>query len=255
MTPKRIVGWLIEPLVPKLLELSFSGTNPLLEFQTWDTGRLNQRRLEHLATLGVPLHRTTVLEVGAGIGNLTSFFMDRGCEVTTTEARPENLKVLAARFPSAKTLFLDLDCPATEFTPQFDIVFSYGLLYHLKKPAEAIEYMARQCRGILLLDTCVSFGTHEAQNPVTEPKDHVSQAVSGVGCRPTRRWVFNQVKKHFPFVYMPETQPNHEQFPVDWADEKAHQAPYSRAVFIGSRTKLTNPQLREDVPMKQVRAG
>jgi 16S rRNA A1518/A1519 N6-dimethyltransferase RsmA/KsgA/DIM1 with predicted DNA glycosylase/AP lyase activity len=39
--------------------------------------RMNQRRLEHLASLGLPLSGRTVLELGAGIGDLSTFFLDR----------------------------------------------------------------------------------------------------------------------------------------------------------------------------------
>ena len=44
--------------------------------------RMNARRLEHLAGLGLPIAGRDVLEVGAGIGDLTSAFLDRGCQVT-----------------------------------------------------------------------------------------------------------------------------------------------------------------------------
>ena len=250
---KRTIGKLLVRFIPKLLELSFAGTNPFLEFNTWEPIRINQRRLEHLASLGLPISRRTVLEVGAGIGNLTSFFLDRGCEVIATEARPENLKLLAARFPKIKTQSLDLENPSALFASPFDVVFCYGLLYHLGQPAKAIEYMARNCRGLLLLETCVSFGENEALNPCPEPRDRVSQTVSGMGCRPTRPWVYANLKKYFEFVYMPTTQPNHEQFPIDWRAPEAHASSLSRAVFVGSKTRLENPLLATEVPMRQTR--
>jgi hypothetical protein len=61
------------------------------------------------------------------------------------------------------------------------------------------------------------------------------------------------LKKYFEFVYMPTTQPNHEQFPVDWSASEAHTSSLSRAVFIGSRTKLDNPLLITEVPKRQSR--
>ncbi|MEG4231950.1 hypothetical protein QUA40_07545 [Microcoleus sp. Pol11C3] len=50
--------------------------------------RHNQRKLEHLASLGLDIVGKTVLELGAGIGDHTSFFRDRSCEVIVTEGRP-----------------------------------------------------------------------------------------------------------------------------------------------------------------------
>ena len=66
-------------------------------FSGWQYIRHNARRLEHLASLGLPLHGKKVLEVGAGIGDHSSFYLDRGCEMLITEARPENLEILRLR--------------------------------------------------------------------------------------------------------------------------------------------------------------
>jgi len=50
----------------------------------------NEKRLAHLARLGLPIEpNMPVLEVGTGIGDHTSFFLDRGCVVTSTKGRPE----------------------------------------------------------------------------------------------------------------------------------------------------------------------
>lgn len=62
--------------------------------------RHNQRRLEHLASLRLPLREATVLDVGAGIGGHTSFFVDRDCEVTAIEGQPENAQILARTLPA-----------------------------------------------------------------------------------------------------------------------------------------------------------
>lgn len=102
------------------------------------------------------------------------------------------------------------------------------------------------------LETCVSFGNEEAINPCSEPAESASQAVSGQGCRPTRIWVFNQLKKYFDFVYMPITQPNHEEFPLDWSSEPQNNT-LTRSVFIASKTPLDNPLLIEEIPMTQQR--
>jgi len=249
----RILRKAWETLLPRLLRVSFSGTNPLLEFSTWETIRLNQRRLEHLACLDLPLAGKSVLEVGAGIGNLTDFFVDRGCRVVTTEARDANLRCLRARFPALDVRSLDLDHPGAAAIETFDIVFCYGLLYHLAQPDAAIAYLAGHSSDLLLLETCVSFGDEMAVNPCAEPADHVTQATSGMGCRPTRPWVAAQLRAHFEFVYFPATQPHHDQFPTDWDRPHQHTAPYARAVFVASRRELASPQLLTHMPRQQSR--
>ena len=59
--------------------------------------RHNARRLEHLASLHLDLRHKSVLELGAGIGDHSSFYLDRGCRVTAVEPRPENVAVLRER--------------------------------------------------------------------------------------------------------------------------------------------------------------
>lgn len=221
-------------------------------FLSYHYQRHNQRRLEHLASLGLDIAGSTVLEVGAGIGDHTSFFLDRGCQVFTTDARPKNLKVLRARYPHLRVERLDLDFPQNGAIDQsFDIVHCYGLLYHLSRPAEAIEFMARHCRRMLLLETVVSPGNKETILFCKEAVRNPTQSASGQGCRPGRNWVFDQLRRHFEFVYMPTTQPNHEEFPLDWAALPPETRVLSRAVYVASRQAICSGLLVEEVPLQQ----
>jgi len=103
---------------------------------------------------------------------------------------------------------------------------------------------------MLLIETCVSFGDGELINPCAEQVENPSQAISGQGCRSTRRWVYNQLKQHFDFVYMPITQPNHEEFPIDWFVPPSTRT-LTRSIYIASRQALDNKLLIADIPMKQ----
>ncbi len=239
----------LKTLLKKFLKYKVSPKNAFLSYHYQ---RHNQRRLEHLASLGLDIAGSTVLEVGAGIGDHTSFFIDRGCKVVTSDARRENIEILRSRYPDIKVLQLDLDNPPKTFNDLFDIVYCYGLLYHLKNPSKAIEFMSHCCRKMLFLETCVSFGDEDSLNTCIEDVLNPTQAMSGTGCRPTRRWIYNQLKQHFEFVYLPITQPNHEEFPIDWTSSSLEQL-LTRAVFIASRQKISNGLLSEELLMKQVR--
>jgi SAM-dependent methyltransferase len=221
--------------------------------------RHNARRLEHLASLDLDLWNKTVLEVGAGIGDLSSFFLDRDCEVTSIEARPENVQRFAEMFNESYLLATAkvrlVNC-AVEALPQFvqgtfDIVFCYGLLYHVEDPARVLRLLADYCSGMLLLEAWVSVGAAEAVNPIAENVELANQSFDGGGCRPTRPWIFNRLKEAFPFVYVPATQPSHLEFPLDWT-VPAWQLP-TRAVFIGSRHRLDSPRLLDHLPDHQRR--
>jgi hypothetical protein len=192
-----------EPPVPSSKEQ----IDPREEFSGRHYLRHNRRRQEHLATLGLQLAGRSVIEVGAGIGDHTEFFLDRECSVLTSEGRPENVQILRDRFPYIAVRWLDLDDPDPDFHESAEVVYCYGTLYHLSRPERALEFMADACTDLLLVETCVSFGEGQELNPVDEPVEHPSQSLSGRGCRPTRAWVFDRLGSLFPFVYVPRTQP------------------------------------------------
>jgi SAM-dependent methyltransferase len=215
--------------------------------------RHNARRLEHLASLRIPMAGMSVLEIGAGIGDHSHYYMDRGCSITITEVRPENLKYLRMRYPRNNVQFLDMEHPHIVDGSPFDIVHCYGVLYHLNDPGKALEFLAQVTRKILLLETCVSFGETEDIHLISEDRADPSQARSGTGCRPTRPWLFKALRDLFEYVYVPKTQPNHEEFPLDWTAPEQHRAPFVRAIFIASRETLANELLTASLISRQVR--
>ena len=203
--------------------------------------RLNHRRLEHLASLGLDVAGRSVLEVGAGPGDLTHFFIDRDCRVTTSDGRRNNLAALAARYPG-KTRLLDLEHPDRLLTDTFDIVFAYGILYHLSDPTLALAYLSARCGDLMLIETCVTPGAGEELHPVPEKASSAGQSIHGTGCRPTRAWFLRRLVQHFAHVYVPVTQPWHEQFPLDWT-RAAPEKLLTRSIFIASRRPIDNPLL------------
>jgi SAM-dependent methyltransferase len=224
--------------------------DPRRDFHTSVYHRLNRRRMEHLATLDLPLRERTVLEVGAGIGDLTDFFLDRGCRVTAVDGRATNVAVLEQRFadvPAVSVATADLNDPPA-WSDRFDVVFADGILYHLAAPSDAIAWMADRCTDLLIVSTCVSLGDDLRVDPAEEDPRYASQALDGCGCRPTRRWVFETLAAHLPHVYTTVTQPNHEEFPLAWDDVRPPASGLSRAVFVASRRPLPSSDLVAELP-------
>ncbi|MCL2385327.1 MAG: class I SAM-dependent methyltransferase [Alphaproteobacteria bacterium] len=222
--------------------------------------RHNQRRLEHLASLRLDLVGKSVLEVGAGVGDHVFFFLDRDCSVVSLEARDENCHLFtetiqaarAAGYTRASRVKLiqgDAESLGAVISESFDIVYCYGLLYHLNDPAAALRTMAARCLDLLLLESCVSFGDHEAINTVSEHSTDPTQSVRGCGCRPTRPWIMSQLKSLFPYVYVPSTQPAHEEFPLDWSKARSS-SQLTRATFVASRNPIRNELFLDYLPVR-----
>jgi SAM-dependent methyltransferase len=198
----------------------------------------NRARLSHLASLGLPLEGRKVLEVGCGPGDHTGFYLERGCSVRAVDARQECIDAVRARYPGVETARIDLNTPgALRSLGQFEIVHSYGLLYHLEDPETGIANMASACSDLLLLESCVSPHHSEHVYPADELAEDFTQSVRGLGCRPTRQWLFNILQQHFPFVYQTRTQPNHPEFPTDWSTVSDEQG-LVRIVLISSRNPI-----------------
>jgi hypothetical protein len=231
-----------------LARLGLLRTSAKADFGTAAYVRHNQRRLEHLASLGLPLCGRSVFEVGAGVGDHTSFFLDRQCLITTSDARLDNVRALRRRYPGVEVAQLDLDHPSSFENRVFEIVYCYGTLYHLSSPDIALNYLAKRCSGQLLLETCVSKHLGEAVNLTAERQWMPSQAYSGVGCRPTRPWVFRALSVLFPYVYCTRTQPAHEEFPLDWSGDDID-GRLTRAIFVASRVPLRSDLLVPSLPM------
>jgi hypothetical protein len=230
-------------------------------FATLGYRRINSRRLEHLASLGLNLVGRSILELGAGVGDHTTFFLDRDCTVLSVEARPENCQQFIATMKSmhaggyVQALKWSLKHGDVNRLDQFslnpfEVVYAYGILYHLSDPERALKLYADFCTDMLLLETCVAVGEYDDFNLTPEQSSESTQSIEGMGCRPTRPWIFKELSKHFAHVYVPKTQPAHELFPIDWTVPPKQNM--TRAVFVASRRPLNQDTLSATLINKQV---
>jgi SAM-dependent methyltransferase len=205
---------------------------------------LNARRLEHLATLELDLAGRSVLEVGAGIGDLTMYFLDRRCRVLLTDARPLNVRCAAEdeqlrAQPRLRTQVLDLDRPSLPKGSSWDIAFCYGVLHLVTRPERALRWLAGACSGMLLLECEVAPGGGAVLLPAARPQEGPTGPV-GAGCAtPTPGWLIEQLRQHFRFVSAPCEPPPHP----DFAGEHP-----GRAVFVAAHHRLDSPRLRPLTP-------
>lgn len=227
---------------------------PFTAFQSFNYIRHNARRLEHLSSLGLDLIGKKVLELGAGSGDHTSFYLDRQCDVVATDARQENIDFLLKRlsnhkfFKKLKTSIVDVE-KNIAINEVFDIVHCYGLLYHIAEPKKLLYNISRLCKGMVIIETKCMISDENNVVFGDENKNERYHSVSGTNFRPSRTWLHSCLSDLFEYVYWPITQPNHEEFPLDFELFENH-FDHPRAIVIASRFPIENHMLQNAVPVK-----
>jgi FkbM family methyltransferase len=236
-----------------LLFMTHEPGSALMNFYSEHYQAHNRARLEHLASLGLRLQHRTVLELGSGPGDHTLFYLQRGCRVSAIDGRSECLEALNRRFPQVAAHCMDLNSGSgIDALGPFEVAHCYGILYHLERPESLIAALGRVCTDIAVVETCVSLADNAAVTFTPESVSDFTQSLTGTGCRPTRQWLFQELKRWFPHVYVTATQPDHPEFPLDWTADLTHNS-LVRCVFVASRAPLRSSHLLSALPSRQRR--
>jgi SAM-dependent methyltransferase len=214
-------------------------------FDTPGALELNRARLTHLASLDLPLQGKRVLDVGCGVGHLAQFFVQKGCDVLCVDGRKENLERLKDLYPSLRAESLDLEKDDILRLGRFDVVFAYGLLYHLENPFGALRSLASVCSELLLLETVIADHRLPLVRFAEETRAY-SQALRNVGSRPTPSFIVLALRSAgFRYIYAPKIPPDHRDFNFPWQDDlsDSRDGHLLRCIFVAARRMLENAAL------------
>ena len=207
---------------------------------------INKARIEHLDSLNLNFTNKTVLETGCGgRGDFTRYLLSKNATVTLNDYRQENITALLSSLNENldyNTWDLNKAFPSDK---KFDIIVSYGTLYHLNKPDDAIINFSKSCNEFLVLSTCTNGKNDESINVTSENAAVNNAAGDGYGCRPGRLFLFNTLRRNFQYVYLIKTQPKNAEFPLHFPTNTGFSN--ARNVFIGSHIKLENDLLVEEL--------
>jgi FkbM family methyltransferase len=215
-------------------------------FDAPDARSINEARMQNLDRLELALEGKTVLDVGCGPGHLSVFFAERGCRVVCLDARQENIERLRSLYPDREAVVANVQFDSLANLGVFDVVFCYGLLYHVEDPIAVLRNISSCCGELLLLETVISDHDKPTVQLVDEPVEISNQAAGGFGCRPSPSFITMALRRMgFPFIYTPVAKVS---FP-DFEFERKNDAEWRRdghllrQVFVASRQSLANPRL------------
>jgi tRNA (mo5U34)-methyltransferase len=155
-----------------------------------------QHTVEHASIyFGMPedLRGKTVLDIGCSDGMFSFEAERRGGDVLAIDtSKPDDLCFgkaqdwprgfnFAKRALGSKVAFQDLDFFEIDPGLQWDVVLFYGVLYHLRRPIEALEKLEQITKpgGICLIETTYSISPNGAPSWEYRPGHHGDQ---------TNRW-------------------------------------------------------------------
>jgi SAM-dependent methyltransferase len=188
----------------------------------------------------------TAIDVGCGQGYFSALLQRLGLRVTACDGRRENIEGASRKIPGAIFHVANVEDAALAGFGKFDLVFCFGLLYHLENPFVAIRNLqALTGRALILESVCVP-GDRALLDLRDEGKTE-DQGLNFVAFYPTEACLVKMLHcAGFPCVYRFQRMPDHEDFQEGTTQRRV------RTMLAASEFPLTFPILTEAVDPPQI---
>jgi tRNA (mo5U34)-methyltransferase len=154
----------------------------------------------------------TAIDVGCGFGYFSGLLSSLGFAVTAVDGREENVREAQRRFPVISSQVFNAEDPALRSLGQFDLVFCFGLLYHLENPFLAIRHLRAICSDFMLVESVI-YQSSETIMGLVDEESHDDQGLNYVAFYPTENCLIKMFyKSGFPFVYRMTSKPQHSEY-------------------------------------------
>lgn len=156
-----------------------------------------------------------ILELGCGLGDVGSRFIDFGANVTFAEGRPDHVEILKEKFSNNTVINLNQN-EMWDLKKKFDIVIHWGVLYHLDNWKEDLE-CALKHSDLIFLESEVSDSDDENFEIKVSEVDGYDQALDGIGSRPSANNIEKVItEKGFRFARHDDSNLNSSFHIYDW---------------------------------------
>jgi SAM-dependent methyltransferase len=202
---------------------------------------LNAGRLAALANVLPPLIARqglrTALDIGCGLGFFAAYLHSLGLDVLALDGRSDNVEEARRRHPGIRFELADIEDPAVLQRGKFDLVFCFGLLYHLENPFLAVRHLHALSAKVLLVEGIV----FPDERPIMALRDEgpsEDQGLRHVALYPSEACLVKLLyRSGFPFAYRFREMPEHPEY------HDAPRAARSRTMLAASLSPLV------DVPL------
>ena len=179
-------------------------------------GSINDSRKEFLERL-LPslidsLNLRTALDVGCGIGFFSSCLANMNLSVKAFDARVENIIEARERYPTIDFHVYDVEKSKVLELEPVDIVISFGLLYHLENPFQAIRNLFALTKKVVIIESMIA--PHRLPVAMLVDEQHnKDQSIHYVAYVPSEMCLVKMLyKAGFSVVYKCVSLPKHGDF-------------------------------------------
>jgi hypothetical protein len=126
----------------------------------------------------------TLLELGAGHGDFSQYFTDKGFLCTAAEGRLEHVDWMRKNTQIFSIVQFDAEKPWLEKN-SYDVILHFGLLYHLERPLDNLAWTIDHLDfNVMFLETEVA-NYHDPEFTLVLRESGPDQALNNIGGRPT----------------------------------------------------------------------
>jgi SAM-dependent methyltransferase len=190
-----------------------------------------------LEELRSKLHISSAADVGCGVGYFSKFLRDLGFGVTAIDGREENVQESKRRYPDINFLRANAEDLPAEQLGTFDLVFCFGLLYHLENPFRAIRSLHSITGQVLFVESMCAPGDKPRMELLDEYRT-INQGLDFVAFYATESCLVKMLyRAGFRFVYGFNKLPEHDEF------RATRQTARRRTMLVASKNQLSFPRL------------
>lgn len=180
-------------------------------YDSLNEARANSIR-DFLAPLKEELGLQSAVDVGCGVGFFSGVLRSFGLRVAGVDGRADNAGEARRRHPEIDFHLCDAEELTVKLLGQFDLVFCYGLLYHLQNPFRVIKQLKEMTKKLLLVEAAIYPGNEPVMALVDEPPQE-DQGLGYFAFYPTQQCYEKMLyRAGFSYVYRFSELPEHEAY-------------------------------------------
>jgi SAM-dependent methyltransferase len=181
--------------------------------------------------------RPTAIDVACGLGYYSKVLDSLGFEVLGVDARKANVDEARRRYPGLRFEVFDAEDSRLSQLGTFDLVFCFGLLYHLENPFRTIRSLSAMTSNSVMIEG-ICYPSPEPVMVLMDEYESLDQGINRVAFYPSELCIVKMLlRAGFSECYLPTRMPEHEEYRSDLLGLR------KRTLLVGSKLPLTSDLL------------